>query len=144
VCHRSERVGGCAGAGRSATGRRRRRSGAGFTLIEVIGALMVFSVGVLMVMSMTSSLTTRFHVNTVRTNLAIVGQQRLDSIAALPYDSVSVGNAADTLTISNESYTCTIVVTQTRPTGRTVEVALSPSDGTGPLFEGTVYVVRNW
>jgi len=119
-----------------------RNARSAFTLIEVLGALIVFSVGVLMVMSMTSSLNTLYHVNSVRTNLAIVGQQRLDSIAALEYDSVSVGSVADTMTISNEAYTCTMTVTQTVPTGRTVQVSLVPTDGLGPAFEGTVYIVR--
>jgi prepilin-type N-terminal cleavage/methylation domain-containing protein len=121
-----------------------RRNRQGFTLIEVLGAMVIFSVGVLMIMSMTTSLSSRFRSNTLRTNIAIVGQVRLDSIAALQYDSVAVGSAVDTLTISNETYTCTMTITQTDPVSRTVQVSLDPLDGTGPRFDGTVYVVRVW
>ena len=117
---------------------------AGFTLIEVMGAMVIFSIGVLMVMNMTTSLTNRYQSNTLRTNLSIVGQGRLDSIGALEYESVSVGNVMDTLTVSNETYTCTIAVSQTDPVSRTVEVSLAPLDGIGPRFDGTVYVVRVW
>jgi beta-xylosidase len=106
--------------------------------------MMIFSVGVLMIMSMTTSLSSRFQSNTLRTNLSIVGQTRLDSIAALDFDSVSVGSVADSITVSNEAYWCTITVTQTDPVSRTVQVSLDPADGTGPLFDGTVYVSRIW
>lgn len=116
----------------------------GFTLIEVLGAMVIFSVGVLMITSMTTSLSGRFQSNTLRTNLSIVGQGRLDSISAVEYDSVSVGTSSGTLTISNEPYTCTMTVTQTDPVSRTVQVFLSPVDGSGPLFNGTVYVARRW
>ena len=106
--------------------------------------MVIFSVGVLMITSMTTSLSARFQSNTLRTHLTIVGQERLDSIAVLEYDSVSVGSAMDTLTISHETYTCTMTVTQTDPVSRMVQVSLDPLDGTGPLFDGTVYVVRVW
>jgi hypothetical protein len=106
--------------------------------------MVIFSVGVLMIMSLTTSLSSRFQSNTLRTTLSIVGQGRLDSIAALEYDSVSVGSAMDTLNVSNETYTCTMTVTQTDPVSRTVQVSLDPLDGTGPRFDGTVYVARIW
>ena len=116
----------------------------GVTLIEVMGAMGIFSFGVLMVMSMTTSLSGRYQANTLTTNISIAGQTRLDSLAVLEYEDVSVGVVSDTMTISNELYTCTITVTQTDPVSRTVQVSLDPSDGVGPVFDGTTYVARVW
>ena len=95
-------------------------------------------------MSMTTSLSGRYQANTLTTNISIAGQTRLDSLAVLEYEDVSVGVVSDTMTISNELYTCTITVTQTDPVSRTVQVSLDPSDGVGPVFDGTTYVARVW
>lgn len=113
-------------------------------MIEVMGAMVIFSVGVLMILSMTTSLAARFQSNTLRTNLAIVGQGKLDSIAVLDYDSVSVGEATHQFVLNNQAYTCTMTTSQPDPVSRMVQVSLDPTDGTGPVFDGTVYVARVW
>jgi Tfp pilus assembly protein PilV len=109
-----------------------------------VGALVVFSMGVLMVASMTSSLSQRFRDSSMRTAVAIVGQQRLDSLAILDYDSLSVGTTTNTIPVLNEVYGYTIRVTQENVVTREVQVELDPSDGSGPRFDGIVYVGRSW
>ena len=71
--------------------RRLRASAGGFTLIEVIGALVIFSAGVLMVMSLTGTLSLRMERAAIRSELAVRGQERLDSLEILDYSALTVG-----------------------------------------------------
>ena len=73
--------------------RRRSRlrvSAGGFTLIEVIGALVIFSVGVLMVVSLTGTLSLRMESAAIRSELSVMGQERLDSLEVMDYDALAV------------------------------------------------------
>ncbi len=61
-------------------------SAAGFTLIEVIGALVIFSLGVLGVMQLGVTLSVRMEEAALRSELAVVGQERFGQpgIGGLP------------------------------------------------------------
>jgi prepilin-type N-terminal cleavage/methylation domain-containing protein len=116
----------------------------GFTLIEVLGALVVFSVGVLMVTSMTSSLSERMRYASLRTAVTIVGQERLDSLALVDYDSASPGVTTGRMTVLGEAYDCRIAVSQDGVVTRRVRIDLDPVDGSGPTFEGVTVLGRSW
>jgi prepilin-type N-terminal cleavage/methylation domain-containing protein len=64
---------------------------AGFTLIEVIGALVIFSVGVLMVIQVSGALGTQMRYAGIRSELAVHANQRLDSLHAEAFASVATG-----------------------------------------------------
>jgi prepilin-type N-terminal cleavage/methylation domain-containing protein len=125
-----------------------RRAGlaqrSGFTLIEVLGALVVFSLAVLMATSLTSALAVQMRYSSIRSELASRAQSRLDSVAILPYDSVDVGSLADTLLIQGSAYRHTLTVLQLEPRIREVQVSLAPLSPPGPQFRVVTYVVAPW
>ena len=68
----------------------RSRSSGGFTLIEVIGALVIFSVGVLMVIQVSGALGTQMRYAGARSELSTMAGERLDSLESLPIASLIV------------------------------------------------------
>lgn len=120
------------------------RSEAGFTLIEVVAALVIFSIGVLMVMNLTGTLSLQMRRAAVRSEVAVTGQERLDSMQALDFDSLTVGTTQSSVVIRGRSYLWTVTVSQLNRVLRQAEVTLSPADSLGPRFSGMTYVAENW
>ena len=83
----------------------------GFTLIEVIGSLVIFSLGVIMVLQLTGALTRQMEYATKTSEVVARVQERLDSLEALPFDSVTVGTRQDTLTVRGTRYVRNATVT---------------------------------
>jgi prepilin-type N-terminal cleavage/methylation domain-containing protein len=119
-------------------------SRSGFTLIEVMGALVVFSVAVLMATSLTTSLAARMRYSAMRSEITSHAQSGLDSIAILPYDSVDVGSVEETLVIQGSTYRKTLTVLQIEPRVREVQVSLAPLAPPGPQYQVVTYVVAPW
>jgi prepilin-type N-terminal cleavage/methylation domain-containing protein len=117
---------------------------AGFTLIEVIGALVIFSVGVLMVVQVSSALGTQMRYAGVRSELAVHAAARLDSLEAEPYASVSPGTSLDTLSVMGIEYECTVTVAQLTPVLKRIDVTLASTGGEGPSHDVTSYVGASW
>jgi type II secretion system protein I len=116
----------------------------GFTLIEVIAALVVFSVGVLMVLGLTGVLSQQLTAAGLRSKVAVVVQNRLDSLQLVPYDSLSVGSLSDTVLIQGRAFNRTERVLQTTPLVREVEVTVEAADGSGPRIASSAFVIRSW
>ena len=121
-----------------------RRARGGFTLIEVVGALVVFSVGVIMLLQITSSLAARLEWSALNSLVAAEGQERLDSLDAVAYGSLAVGSDVDTLTFRGVAYRRMQTVTQFTTLVRAAQVVLEPVDGDGPTFEGNVLSTAGW
>ena len=85
---------------------------AGFTLIEVIGALLIFSVGVIMLLQLTTSLSRQLEYAAINSLITVEGQERLDSLGALAYSSLTVATNEATLTIRGVAYSRTESITQ--------------------------------
>lgn len=117
---------------------------AGFTLIEVIGALVIFSVGVLMVIQVSGALGTQMRYAGTRSELAVHASQRLDSLEAEPFASVSAGTTLATLTVQGVEYECTVTVVQLTPVLKRIEVSLAATGGDGPSHSVTSYVGASW
>jgi prepilin-type N-terminal cleavage/methylation domain-containing protein len=122
------------------TARRRR----GFTLIEVVGALVIFSVGVLMVMGTGSALTTQLRYSGARSEIVVLANAGVDSVEATPFDSLTSGSWDDTITVQGWSYERTLTVTLLTPVLGRVEVSLSPVGDTGPSHSVTSYTSAVW
>ena len=126
----------------------RLRGGAGasgFTLIEVIGALVIFSVGVLMVIQVSGSLSNQMQYAAVTSELVVRGQEQLDSLEATPFDSLTTGTAVDSLIISGAAYTQTVSVTTVTALLYQLDVTILPrSGGPGPSFAATSYSALPW
>lgn len=116
----------------------------GFTLIEVVGALVVFSLGVLMVISLTGTLSVQMDRAAVRSELSIRGQERLDSMELLEYDSLTVGASFATTEIRGATFYWFVTISDSTALLRHIRVTLNPVSGTGPFFTGTTFVNRSW
>ena len=124
---------------------RPRPAGAGFTLIEVIGALLVFSVGLIMLLSITRSLSQRLEFAALNSLITAEGQERIDSLGALAYASLGVGTHTDTLSFRGVAYRRQQVISQFTPLVRQAAVTISPIDSvSAPSFDATVYVSDPW
>ncbi len=117
----------------------------GFTLIEVIGALVIFSLGVIMVLQLTGALTRQMEYAAKSSELVVRAQERLDSLEALPFDSITVGTRQDTLTVRGVRYVRRTTVTSVTGLLRRIDVGLAPqTPGTGPSFTATSYAATRW
>ncbi|MSR35219.1 MAG: hypothetical protein EXR95_01070 [Gemmatimonadetes bacterium] len=117
---------------------------AGFTLIEVIGALLIFSVGVIMVLSITSALSRRTEYAAVNSVINVMGQQRMDSVSVLTYASVVVATTTDTITIRGLRYRRRLVITQYSPLVKKVDFILNPVAGAWPTYDASTYLRTTW
>jgi prepilin-type N-terminal cleavage/methylation domain-containing protein len=116
----------------------------GFTLIEVIAALVVFAVGVLFTTSLTTALSIQVRDSALRSQVVAEAQQTLDSLIVLPWASLDVGTATDAIQIQGMTYVRSIVVAPDAvlPRLRTIEVSLEPSAPGGPVFTLSSAVVQ--
>ncbi|MFC1791776.1 prepilin-type N-terminal cleavage/methylation domain-containing protein [Gemmatimonadota bacterium] len=120
-----------------------RREG-GFTLIEVIAALVVFSLGALAVMGLTVNLARQLTFSGLRSKVAVEVQDRLDSLQLVPYDSLMVGTTSDTVVLLGKTFKRTQSVLQTTPLVKEVEVSVDAADGAGPRITSSAFVLRSW
>jgi prepilin-type N-terminal cleavage/methylation domain-containing protein len=116
----------------------------GFTLIEVIGALVIFSVGVLMVMQVGGALTTQTRYAGTRSELVVLANERLDSIAALPLASITTGTTDDTVAVQGWSYQRVVTITVLTAVLARIDVTLARVDGAGPAYSVTSYTSDVW
>jgi prepilin-type N-terminal cleavage/methylation domain-containing protein len=112
----------------------------GFTLIEVVGALVIFSVGVIMVLQLTGALSRQMEYAAKSSELVVRAQERLDSLEALPFDSITVGTRQDTLTVRGVRFVRQAVVTSVTALLRRIDVTVTPlTAGQGPSVSATSY-----
>lgn len=117
----------------------------GFTLIEVIGALVIFSLGVLMVIQLTSALGRQMAYSAKASELVVRTEERLDSLEALDFDSISVGTTMDTLTVAGTRYGRTVGISLVTGILYQIDVTLAPlSGGSGPSYSATTYRAATW
>lgn len=117
----------------------------GFTLIEVVGAMVILSVGVLMVMASTQALSEQLKHSAARSVLSVEVNQRLDSLAGVPFDSLAAGSSrTDTLRIQGRIFLRTHRILQLTPVVKEVEVRGWAAGGTGPRLTRTAFVMRPW
>ncbi len=119
-------------------------SGDGFTLIEVIGALVIFSMGVLTVILLGGTLSVRMELAALRSELAVAGQERLDSLELVDYPNLTVGTSTSSASIRGETYTWSVTVSDSTAILRHVAVSAIPWSGSGPSFSGSTFVDRSW
>jgi prepilin-type N-terminal cleavage/methylation domain-containing protein len=127
--------------GSSLSGSRARH---GFTLIEVIAALVIFSTGVILAASLSRALTTQLSHSTLRSEVAALGRQTLDSLAMVPYEELVPGSGSDSPELSSRTFTREWTVIQDGPRARRIEVEIVPPLAGGPSFAGTTYAVEPW
>jgi len=116
----------------------------GFTLIEVIGALVISTMGVLAVVLLTNTLSVQMETAALRSELAVVGQERLDSLELVAYPNLTIGTTTSSASIRGETYTWSVTVSDETVVIRQVVVTGIPYSGSGPSFSGSAFVDRSW
>jgi Tfp pilus assembly protein PilV len=127
----------------------RKRSG--FTLIEVIGALLIFSTGVLMMLGLTRSLSQSMEHSALNSLITAEGQERLDSLSALTYATLTTATLSDTIVVRGVRFRRAQTVSQCPCTGgsgsplvKRLRVVITPVLGSGPTFAGSSYISDIW
>ena len=117
----------------------------GFTLIEVIAALVIFSMGVIMVLDLTQALSEEMKYAATTSELVVRAEERLDSLEALPFASLSTGTKIDTLTVQGVSYKRTQSVSAVTGLLYQLQIDLAPlTTGLGPSYSATSYSAAQW
>jgi prepilin-type N-terminal cleavage/methylation domain-containing protein len=116
----------------------------GFTLIEVIGALLIFSMGVLMVIQVSGAMGYRMRYAGARSEIVALAQERLDSLDATPFASLTPGTTTATLTIEGIAFQRSVTITNVSPVLRRIDVAFTPTGGEGPTHTVSSYASAIW
>lgn len=116
----------------------------GFTLIEVIGALVIFSVGVLMVMQVSGALGTQMRYAGVRSEIVVLANERLDSLEVTPVASLTAGTTTDTVLVQGLEYERVVVVTSLTAVLARIEISMVPVEGVGPTHGMVSYTSEVW
>ena len=117
----------------------------GFTLIEVMGALVIFSVGVLMVLQLTGTLSRQMERAGKTAALVARAQERVDSLESVPFDSLTVGSTTRSVSVMGTPYTLRdSVVAQTAVLKRIVVMLTPVTAGAGPAYATTSFSAAQW
>ncbi|MDT8368859.1 MAG: prepilin-type N-terminal cleavage/methylation domain-containing protein [Longimicrobiales bacterium] len=121
-----------------------RQMKSGFTLIEVIGALVIFTVGVLGAINLSGGLGRRIDGAALRTRVVEVAHEAVDSMRAQGYDALVPGDAGGTLEIAARSYRVDRSIIQYSPLVRRLVVSVTPVSGSGPAHSVTSFISTDW
>jgi Tfp pilus assembly protein PilV len=113
-------------------------------LIEVIGALVIFSVGVLMVMQVSGAMGTQMRYAGVRSEIVVIANERLDSLEVVPLASLTAGTLTDTVVVQGMAYRRSSTVTSLTAVLARVDVSMLPVGGEGPSHAVTSYTSAVW
>lgn len=120
------------------------RPAGGFTLIEVIGALVIFSVGVLMVIQSSGALSDQMRYAARTSEIVVRAHEWVDSLEALPFGSLVPGAVSDTLMISGATYRREAEVSVRTAVLMDITVRMIPLDTDGPGYTATSYSAAYW
>jgi prepilin-type N-terminal cleavage/methylation domain-containing protein len=117
----------------------------GFTLIEVVGALVIFSMGVLMVIQVSGGLGFRMRYAGARSEIVVLANERLDSLAAEPFASLAPGTTQLDFSIEGMSFRRSVTITSMTPVLKRIDVSIAPIGGSeGPTHAVTTYASAVW
>lgn len=117
----------------------------GFTLIEVIAALVIFSGGVLMVLQMSGSLSRQMEWAAAASEIVVVAQARLDSLDAEAFADLTPGTTSETVTVAGKSYTLGTTISSVTALLVQLDVSMIPASGVnGPSYATTSYSADTW
>ena len=117
----------------------------GFTLIEVIGALVIFAVGVLMAASLAGNLSLQVQDAAVRAGVVSAAQEKIEEMERTEYASLTVGTEVEDITIQGRAYQRTTVIADYATQTRSVEVTVEPASGSsGPSHTLLSYAFEPW
>jgi prepilin-type N-terminal cleavage/methylation domain-containing protein len=123
----------------------------GFTLIEVVAALLLFASGVLMMLSLTRALSTSMEHSALNSTITAEGQERMDSLTGLTFATLTAGTVTDTVTVRGVRFQRIQTVTACPCTGgsasplvKRINVLIRQVTGVGPTYTSTGYISNVW
>ena len=116
----------------------------GFTLIEVVGAVLLFSVALLMVIQLSASVGEQLDRAAISVEIVSLARERMDSLESVAFDSLTVGADSDTMAVRGRSYSRAWSVSLYSPILKELSVSLSPVGGTGPSYSTASYKAGTW
>ena len=120
----------------------------GFTLIEVIAALLIFVMGVLMVLRLSAAMTNQLEFSGIVSELVVIAHEQVDSLAATPFDSLEARTVAEILKVGKQEieYTRTVTVSSVNSLlyQFDVDVLLKDTLAWGPSYSVTTYSAGAW
>lgn len=105
---------------------------------------MIFAVGILMIMQVGGALTTQMRYAGVRSQIAVLAGEQVDSVESMPFDSLTDGTSEDTVTVQGWSYRRRLTVSTLTPILARIEVDLFRVDSLGPAHSVTSYTSAVW
>jgi hypothetical protein len=116
-----------------------------------VGALLMFGGGVLMMLTLTRALSTSMEHSAINSLITAEGQERMDSLTALAFSSLTAGSVTDTVTVRGVRFTRTQTIATCPCTGgssspivKKVTVLIKQVSGTGPTYTSAGYVSDVW
>ena len=108
-------------------GLRGRRAGdvsstAGFTLVEVMVALVILAVGALALTHLSLSVAVLMGQSTAKTELIALAENRIESVQARAYEDIDPGVEQDTVSVRGKPYVRRVTITA--PNSRTRQIAI--------------------
>lgn len=116
----------------------------GFTLIEVVASLVIFASGVLVLLSLSTSISRQMEFAAVSSEMVSRAEQGLDSLGSAPYASLSPGEITDTVVVRGVVYDRTVVISQYGPLLRQIELRMEPRREGAPSHTGYAWVADAW
>jgi hypothetical protein len=110
-----------------------------------VGALLIFSVGVLMVIQVSGALGTRMRYAGARSEIVVLANERLDSLAAEPFASLAPGTTTSTIAAEGMTFQRSVTITSVTPLLKRIDVSIVPTaGGSGPSHAVTSYSSAAW
>lgn len=119
-------------------------SRAGFTLIEVVGALLIFSVALGAVIQFSGALGRQLEYAAVTTEITSLARQKVDSLEDVGFSGVVTGGSGDQLSVQGRTYDRSWSVSAVHPLLYEINVSVTPSTGSGPSVTLESYLTGSW
>jgi prepilin-type N-terminal cleavage/methylation domain-containing protein len=111
----------------------------GFTLVEVMVALVILALGALALTHLSLSIAVLMQQSTAKTELIALAENRLERVQARDYDDIDPGTELDTVSVRGKPYVRRITITA--PNARTRQIQVDLRSSQDPLTYSTLTYV---
>ena len=119
----------------------RLASDGGFTLVEVMVAIVILAMGALAVTHLSLSVAVLMQHSSAKTELITLAENRLEAVQAQSYDDIRAGVEEDTVSVRGKPYVRRVTVTEPNARMREIRVDVR-SETESPSYSALTYVVE--
>lgn len=121
-------------------GRDTGTSSGGFTLVEVMVALVILAVGALALTHLSLAVAVLMQQSGEKTELIAEAENRLESVQSRPYAELGAGVEVDTLSLHGTRYESRVTITAVNARTRQITIDLAAPSGGGVEYSALTYV----